>query len=86
MACQLAVIVTRIGNRTPSLAKHNANRTFTSIFVYLYIYMRTSALVIWIYGKTERRINKTAMPDECNFDSVTYGLKLKQGTLFERST
>ena len=59
---------------------------FIYIFIYLYIYMRTSALVIWIYGKTERRIDKATMPDKCNFDSVTYALKLKQGTLFEGST
>ncbi len=41
------------------------------------IHMRTSALVIWIYGKTERRIDKMTMPDECNFDSVTYALKIE---------
>ena len=46
-------------------------------YIYIFIYIRASALVIWIYGKTERRIDKKAMPDECNFDSVTYALKLE---------
>ena len=47
------------------------------IFIYLYIYIRTSALVIWIYDKTERGIDKSTTPDECNFDSVTYALKIE---------
>ena len=55
-------------------------------FIYLYIYMRTSALVIWIYGKTERRIEKTTMPDECNFDSATYVQKIESRVPFQRST
>ena len=50
---------------------------FIYIFIYLYIYIRTSALVIWIYDKTERGIDKSTMPDECNFDSVTYALKIE---------
>ncbi len=48
--------------------------------------MRTSALVLEIYGKTERRIDKTTMPDECNFDSVTYARKLNNVSPFEGST
>ena len=35
-----ATIVTRIGKgRTPSLAKHNANRAFTSIYIFIYLYI-----------------------------------------------
>ena len=45
--------------------------------------MRTSALVIWIYGKTERWIDKTTMRDECNFDSVTYALKIEARDPFQ---
>ena len=44
--------------------------------------MRASALVIWIYGKTERRIDKTTMPDECNFDSVAHALKIESRVPF----
>ena len=47
------------------------------IYLYIYIYIRASALVIWVYGKTERQTDKTTMPDECNFDSVTYALKIE---------
>ncbi len=47
------------------------------LYIYIFIYIRASALVMRIYGKTERRIDKTTMPDECNFDSVTYALKIE---------
>ena len=50
--------------------------------IYIFIYIRASALVIWIYGKTERRMDKTTMPDKCNFDSVTYALKIEARDLF----
>ena len=51
------------------------------IFIYLYIYIYTYVST-WIYGKTERQINKTTMPDECNFGSVTYALKIEAWDLF----
>ena len=52
------------------------------IFIYLYIYTRASALFTWIYGKTEKRIDKTTMPDDCNFAYVTYALKIKARDFF----
>ena len=57
---------------------HTHTHTQTDRQFELYILdMRTSALVIWIYGKAKREINKTTMPDECKFDSVTYALKIQ---------
>ena len=51
------------------------------IFIYLYIYMRTSVLVIWIYGKTERRIEKR----QCQMNAILTPQhmckKLNQGSL-----
>ena len=53
------------------------------IYIFIHLYIRASALVIWIYGKTERQIDKTTMPDECNFDSVTYALKIEARDPFQ---
>ncbi len=55
---------------------------FIYLYIYIFIYIRTSALAMRIYGKTERQIDKTTMPDECNFDSVTYALKIEAWDLF----
>ena len=53
------------------------------IYISIYLYVRQHIYVsTWIYGKTERQIDKTTMPDECNFDSVTYALKIEAWDLF----
>ena len=44
------------------------------IFIYLYTYVSTCHMNL---RQTDRRIDKTTMPDECNFDSVTYALKIE---------
>ena len=54
------------------------------IYIFINLYICASALVIWIYGKTERQIDKTTMPDESNFDSVTYALKIEARDPFQR--
>ena len=50
------------------------------MFIYLYLYVHQHLS----YGFTvkQKRIDITMMPDECNFDSTTYELKIETGIFF----